>query len=44
MELIDGKMAKGTLEIGRTINVMVKALLNTQMVAKGQELGKMIKE
>jgi len=29
MELIDGKMAKGTLEIGRTINVMVKALLNT---------------
>ena len=41
---IDGKMAKGTSEIGRTIDVMAKGLSNMWMAAREQALGKMIRE
>lgn len=44
MELIDGKMAKGTSETGRTIDVMAKGLSNMWMAAREQALGKMIRE
>jgi hypothetical protein len=41
---IDGKMAKGTSEIGRTIDVMAKGLSNMWMAAREQAPGKMIRE